>query len=174
MADRLDIAVAAPLGHVVALPSAATSPVRQPRGGACDAYRAAHPWPSRQRQPHSAAELEARAFGEALAMLRLTEARFDLAHAQIGWCRATGDSDNREEYWRGQEADAYFARKRAAELLAYRPAPDRRRLAQKVAAIGAWGLSDKTRWGDLIREGVRRDAVRLGVPEPAAPKARRR
>ena len=157
-------------GNVVPLPGAALRPVRQPRGAAAR-YRAAHPWHGASIDPAGAPDAMEGAFAEALAMLALVDARGKLARAELGWCRAAGDPDGRSEYWRGIEADAYFARKRAAELLAQRPSPDARRLAQKVDALGVWGMTDATAWGDMIREAVRRDAERLGVP---VPRARRR
>jgi len=155
---------------VIPLPGAALRPVRQPRGAAAR-YRAAHPWPGAAIDPAGAPGALESAFAEALAMLALVDARGNLARAELGWCLAAGDPEGRAEYWRGIEAEAYFARKRAAELLANRPSPDARRLALKVDALGVWGMANETAWGDMIREAVRRDAERLGVP---VPRARRR
>jgi hypothetical protein len=90
MADRLAVTGASPVGHVVALPGAATAPVRQPRGGAIGAYRKAHPWPGTwNEQPARAADPAREAFSLAYHAAMVTRARWKLVDASRGWARVS-------------------------------------------------------------------------------------
>jgi hypothetical protein len=70
--------------------------------------------------------------------------------------------------------DAFEAYQDSIARLAQVPAPGARALAYKVEAIGRIWLGAEGVWYEALRAGVARDADRLAVPVPAAPRARRR
>lgn len=148
---------------VVALPSAAPAPVRQPSGRAAGAYRKANPWPGNGRPPVPGPR---EAFRLARYEAEIAECRYRLSGAIAGreWeFGQPGDGQRaREEHW--HLFDAYLA---AMAALAETPAIDAAQLRSKVATIGrTWLTAEGEARFDSYRAAIARDAERLGVKNP--------
>ncbi|HIQ19297.1 MAG TPA: hypothetical protein EYH41_15170 [Novosphingobium capsulatum] len=176
MADRTrstePVSRTAIVGNVVALPGAAAHRVRQPRGGATVAYRKAHPWPGQWYEPTEPVDLAALAFTAAYCAAKVANARWKLAEAVANEAHHLGDASAHESaraaYWRD-----FVAMRAAIERLAATPAPDSRKLTAKANAIGGIWLGAEGAWYDGLRASIERDAVRLGVTNPAPSIAKR-
>ncbi len=154
--------VCGPVANVVALPTAAPAPVRQPGGRAAGAYRKANPWPGSGRPPIPGPR---EAFRLARYEAEIARLRYLLsgaiAHRAWEFGQPGEGQQARDEHHR--LFDAYVA---ATAALAETPAIDAAQLRGKVSTIGRVWLTAGGQPYDSYRAAIARDAARLGVKNP--------
>lgn len=151
--------------NVVALPTAAPAPVRQPGGRAAGTYRKANPWPGNDRPPVPG---PSEAYQLARVEADIAQYRYRLAGALSARARLTLPPDEAEKV--REEVQQFFdAYLEATAVLAETPAVTTGQLHSKVSTIGRiWLNACGEKRYDNYRAAIARDAERLGVKNPLA------